>query len=374
MPREWEHLKVPGEAIAERDGRYELRITEELWEAAYFDRLRLTAIDHPEGTELHTNEKVGPASVAEPRTFVFDRVDTPPRVVARYPDGTTRDLRPQVDQADSIYAVPHRTKIRQGYVEPVTLEVDTPAGAEFLLLSGWIRPTDTSINVALSNDPRYVGPRPPTLSLDDSDPVGIGFPGGKTKTIVVPLPGDSASPRTAAITTSMEFGWDRVAVAFEGDVPREEQVCRLLSADLHYRGFSRRIREQNGGPELYDYDRFSDQPAWQPMHGRFTRYGDVRELLVESDDRLVVMGSGDEMSLTFESLPPVAAGWRRDFVLSCWGWDKDANLNTIHGDSSEPYPTRGVVDYPELHEFSERADTEYQTRRQPPFHTERDID
>ena len=79
------------------------------------------------------------------------------------------------------------------------------------------------------------------------------------------------------------------------------------------------------------------------MNGRFTRYGEVTELISHSDGRMVVMGAGDDMSLHFsapEAPPPV--GWRRDFILHNVGWDKDADLNTVYGDSSEPGPVAGV--------------------------------
>jgi hypothetical protein len=75
------------------------------------------------------------------------------------------------------------------------------------------------------------------------------------------------------------------------------------------------------------------------MSGRFTRYGDVAELLTETDDRLVVLGAGDELTLHFavpaDAPPP---GWTRDFLLYNVGWDKDADLNTVYGQTVEPMP------------------------------------
>ncbi len=35
-------------------------MTEELWEAGYFDKVQLIAVDHPADVEIYTNEKVGP--------------------------------------------------------------------------------------------------------------------------------------------------------------------------------------------------------------------------------------------------------------------------------------------------------------------------
>ena len=43
-----------------RDGFYDLRITEELWEAAYIDRVRLWVVDHREGVEVASNLRIVP--------------------------------------------------------------------------------------------------------------------------------------------------------------------------------------------------------------------------------------------------------------------------------------------------------------------------
>ena len=55
---------------------------------------------------------------------------------------------------------------------------------------------------------------------------------------------------------------------------------------------------------------------------------------------MVVIGAGDEIRVQFslpESDPP--PGWTRDFILHCVGWDKDADLNTLSGQSTEPLPS-----------------------------------
>ena len=53
-----ELVRVDG--AAPRDGFYDLRITEELWEAAYFDRARLWVVDHREGVEVASNLRIVP--------------------------------------------------------------------------------------------------------------------------------------------------------------------------------------------------------------------------------------------------------------------------------------------------------------------------
>jgi hypothetical protein len=82
------------------------------------------------------------------------------------------------------------------------------------------------------------------------------------------------------------------------------------------------------------------------MFGRFTRYGPVQELLTHTDRRLVVLTAGDEMTLTFQAPPPLPRGWVRDFLMYNVGWDKDADLNTVLGQTVEPLPYVGMPAYP----------------------------
>jgi hypothetical protein len=64
------------------------------------------------------------------------------------------------------------------------------------------------------------------------------------------------------------------------------------------------------------------------------------------DDKMIVMGSGDEIVLTFRELPPPAHGWKRDFLLLVDGWAKDRDANTAHGQSTEPLPFHKMSKFP----------------------------
>ena len=56
--------------------------------------------------------------------------------------------------------------------------------------------------------------------------------------------------------------------------------------------------------------------------GAFTRYGDITELLQDTDDLFVIGRQGDQINLQFniEDLPELAEGMERDyfFVVACW--------------------------------------------------------
>jgi len=365
MPaREKEWLKVPGEMVAAREGRIEFEITEELWEAAYFDQVRLVAVDHAPEVTIWSNEKVGPASIA---SFGVHTVREARRPAAAR-DGRGRDLLPALATADGRHARPWDRKLAQGLVEPYQIELDLgpageapQAGSEgaggrspvVLFLTGWTYPTTVSLNVALSRDPSRGVPKPPSLSVPDGRggwrtalPF-MGFPGGKTKSIAIDLtdhlPADDPRVR---IESSMEIHWDH-AFFTRGEVPAAFDLvdATLVSAVLRPRGFSRIVQDDPDGPERFLHDEVSTEPKWPPMLGRFTRHGDVTDLIAEADDRLVVIGAGDAIRLVFEAAPP-RPGWKRDYLFHSVGWDKDANLATVEGQSVEPLPFRGMRAYP----------------------------
>ena len=105
---------------------------------------------------------------------------------------------------------------------------------------------------------------------------------------------------------------------------------------------------QRRQPERFLYQSVALASQWNPVRGMYTRYGDVRTLIRSLDDRLVILGSGDEMTLKFPStaLPSLAAGWTREFLLLVDGWAKDADANTAFSTSVEPLPFHGMTAYP----------------------------
>ena len=390
--REWEYLLIPGRSLRPRDGRYQLQLTEELWEAAYFDEVQLLAVDHPADVQVFTNEKVGGPDLAAHRIHTVRNPRLPISVV----DGRGRDLLPGLRAQDQQYVQAFDRRIVQGLTDEWTMEFDLgdlsaeqPLRDPRLVLTGWVFPTDTSINEAILQNESLPVPAAPSIEVPDG--AGgwrvvrpfIGFPSGKTKAMVVDLTGVVTGENSRLrLRSSMELYWDAAFfVVNEPEVEPLARECRLLAADLHYRGFSQRVYgpesvfRGGAGPEGYDYERVIREPRWSEMSGRFTRYGDVSELLRVQDERMIVMGPGDEVTVEF-AVPSEAPpdGWVRDFVLYNVGWDKDANLNTVYGQTSEPYPHGGMQRYPGdpaetriLSEDQQQWLRDYQTREYRPY-------
>jgi len=363
--RQLNHLVIPGKVLVPRGGRYSLQFTNELWEAPYLDEVELWCIDHPKGVELYTNQRIPPVADGDLR-LVLTANRYMPRAAH---DHQGRDVLQQVARKDGVFVGGFERRRYVGLAEPHYLELDlgdlSGARSAALVLTGWIWPTDTSGNVAISRDPRFKGTsggvggvQPPALLAPDGSgswkiiqPM-MGFPCGKLQPLLVPLPLDQFSPGDyrVRIATSMEIYWDEAFVTT--DLPSAEvgklKVVRLkpVFADLHYRGFGQPYQESPFGPQLFAYEDVDRRPIWLPMPGPFTRYGTVREVLEMADDRYVVMSPGDELSLEFEALPPADPDRQRTFIFYASGWLKDFDMNGVSGEAAAPLPFAAMSKYP----------------------------
>ena len=351
-----EYLRIPGSSLQPRDGKYVLQLTEELWETAYADHLKLLAVDHPDSVDVFVDERFVPPGPVTLRPFYVARQQLPLSAV----DEHGRDVLPALREKDDVY-VSDLTPVRyQGVVEPHDLVMDLGPDAghdsTYLFLRGWIYPTDASINVALSQQ-TALKTTMPSLEVRDARGnwktaiVSIGFPSGKDKMIVVDLSRIfPTSDHHVRIRTNLQIYWDQAFVGRDtqrGDV----RISTLdpLSADLHFRGYSRTYRKGGRyGPWWFDYDSVSKESPWRPIEGAFTRFGDVLPLLRASDDMYAIMAPGDEMTLQFDasSATKLPAGWRRDFLLYTDGWIKDSDLNTAYGTTVGPLPFHAIRQYP----------------------------
>ncbi|MBK9064889.1 MAG: VCBS repeat-containing protein [Acidobacteria bacterium] len=354
--REW--LLVPEGMLAPtQDGKLLLDYTEELWEAAYLDEVSLMGVDHPIGTAVIPNERMIPGAT-EKKLFT---VAAPRPLRAAWSDasGRAEDVTERLARADKVYVDPGAETAYQGVRREHALVLDlgpvAAGGRVVLFLNGWIFYTDTSINVSLSQRKDLVH-FPPVLEVPDGKGgwkvamESFGFPAGKTKTMPVDLTGvvDSADPRVR-IRTTMAIFWDEAYITV--DDPAVGVVTTVLppeKATLSERGFSRRFRETPDGPEVFDHGDASAAPAWDDVPGKITRLGDVTDLLSRTDDRWVVFKGGDAIRITYDAsrLPPLPAGWRRDYVVVSDGWDKDFDKNTVTGQSYGPWPFHAMSAYP----------------------------
>jgi cytochrome c-type biogenesis protein CcmH/NrfG len=378
-----EYVRIPGDALRPKDGVYSLQVTGELWETGYIDELKLVVVDHPDSVRMLLDERFVPPGDSALRIYQV----AAPRAPVAATDEHGRDLLPLLLERDDRYVSQFRLGRFQGLTETHDLVLDLgeldARHDVTLFLNGWIFPTDASINVALSQSDQEVS-IPPQVQVVGPDGQwrtvieNMSFPSGKAKTVVVDLAGRFPTrDRRVRIRTNMQIYWDQVFFA-TGDVrgPAPQAALAPTAADLHYRGFSRMYRKGGRyGPFWFDYGDVTEAQRWLPLHGRFTRFGDVVRLLQRADDMYVVFGPGDAITVEFDAseAPPLPARWRRDFLLYSDSWLKDADLNTGTGQTVEPLPFHGMSRYPYGTDQSYPTDAEHQrylrrynTRRMAP--------
>ncbi len=353
--QEW--YKIPRNDLAPRDGSYDLRITGELWETYYYDWLQLMTVDHPQGTEVFTDERF----VVPPVKLAITATDMP-HPIARAVDDRGNDVTATLSTLDGRYLDTFGRGQYQGITRDHYVEIDLgenvpTSGPLYLIARGWLHPSDSSINIALSQG-HHEQPEP--LSLEVPDGHGgwvvarsnLGFPAGRNKICLIDLTGvfRPKTPRKLRLRTNLEIYWDQVQWA-RGLPNTPLKITRIdpSMADLHYRGYSAIHQANASSPEIPDYNHIaSTTQIWRDLEGYYTRFGDVRPLLNKIDDRYVIMNAGDELALRFEAPGPPPAGWVRDYVLAGDGWIKDGDYNSTDSATVMPLPyhARTVYDTP----------------------------
>ncbi|HKP87955.1 MAG TPA: CRTAC1 family protein, partial [Blastocatellia bacterium] len=354
-----EYVRIRGDQLKERGGRFELRVTNELEEVLYVDRLQLIAVAHPSDTEVFPNE--GMVSPPLPPFKLYrTRGAAPP---ARATDDHGHDVLARIEKLDRQYPDDFTLHSIRGYAEQhaLTLDLGKPAKAvnpaserTLLLLTGWTDYAFSSDNVAAHQS--MLEMVPPALQVRDEQGRwrtvirDIGIPVGRPQTVTVDLTGKFlSSSREARIITNMRIYWDQILVdTSSGDSPAEFTRLDPARADLRWRGFSAEVTPDGREPFGYDYERVSLTSPWKVMPGRYTREGDVRELLSLTDDLFVVSRPGDEIALSFDAtkLAPLPAGWKRTFLLYADGFSKEMDINSASPDSVAPLPFHAMKGYP----------------------------
>jgi hypothetical protein len=367
-------VRIRGDQLRERGGRYELRVTNELEEALFVDRLQLVAVSHPADVEVYPNEGLGNPTGPAFKLYAT-RGARPPRAAT---DEHGHDVLPLLSRLDRKYVEDFRLRGVRGYAAEHTLTLDLGkdegrkvkdersagrnANSSFrlhpssfiLLLTGWTDYAFSSNNVAASQ--RGMEMKPPSLQVKDGAGrwrtviESIGFPVGRPQTVTVDLTGKFLSEsREVRIVTSMRVYWDEALVADAGeDLPVRVERLEASGATLRERGFSAEVAQDGREPLSYDYARVSAESPWKAFVGRYTRPGDVRELLTKTDDMFVVSKPGDELALSFDasSLEALPAGWTRTFLLYADGFSKEMDINSASPHEVAPMPFHGMKRYP----------------------------
>jgi tetratricopeptide (TPR) repeat protein len=358
-PRGEEAVKIEAAQLAPADGHYVLKVAEPMAEVVYLDRLQLAVLDHPADVRVYPDERFGYAGPLERQELFAFRKEVYP-VTAR--DHRRRDVTATLRAWDRDMVRDYARRTWLGFAEEHWIELDFgdrlaafgPRDRLVLCLAGW---TDYVYPESLwAAAQAGVAMQPPVLEKQAADgswqPIvpDLGFPAGLPRMMTLEVTGKLGGPRCVLrLRTNLCVYWDQVFVAplLERAQAVRETDLEVVSATLATRGCAQEFSPDGRQPTVYDHDRLEPVPVHRPL-GCLTRLGDVTELLRAADDRFVVFGPGDEVTVRFDArrLPALPAGWTRSFVLRTWGYSKDTAPFTAHGDTVEPLPFRGMSNYP----------------------------
>jgi Tfp pilus assembly protein PilF len=359
-PDPTERVRIPPDAVKTRDGEYVFEIMEPLEEVAYVDRLALIAVDHPTGTEVFPDERFatgGPA--VTDHVYAYTNRIYPVKAT----DGQGRDVLDAIRRADRVYPPLTRDGRFLGYLNgehALTLDFGDalasfrPERPWVLNLYGWIEYPYSHIVYAA----QQAGLAQEGISVDVLEPdgswreiiVNAGYPAGMPKTMTLDLRAYlNPSSRVLRLRTNLEIYLDDVFIAEDVSDRQLRLTTRAPDrATLRHAGYPREYTPDGRMPRLYDYTSLDATYAFRNMKGRYTAFGDVRELLTETDDCSVVMGRGEAMTVAFDAgaFGPVPDGYTRTFLVDTFGYCKDMDLYTAYPDTVEPLPFQAMSAYP----------------------------
>ena len=356
-----EYVKLEPDQLRPKDGGYLLQVMENLEEVAYLDQVKLIAVDHPKGIDVYPYQQFGSKERSPYRLLALERGGRvfPTRAV----DDGGRDVTDRLLRIDRTYPDDFRLHRLAGYADMHTLTLEFPEAAArqdgmVLFLYGWVDYEYSSSNFAAHQAGLTLVP--PVLETEGADGLfearldPMGFPPGLPRMMTVDL-SSVGGPRSRRLRlrTNMRIFWDQIFLArplAEGSIPETVKVneITLSGAHLHRRGFPREHSPDGREPKLYDYGIIDNTQPFRVMSGEYTRFGRVTELLSRTDDRFVIFGKGEEVTLEFpvKGLPELPKGSSRSFLLYANGYCKDMDPHTASPETVEPLPFHGMSAYP----------------------------
>lgn len=355
VPDPTEYLKVSARSVRAKNGLLSFRFMEPMEETVYLDQVRLLAIDHPAAYEVFPNERFASNPPFPEFAVIASKNARPPRGAW---DDHGNDVLPLIAQRDRRYVTSFAELPYAGFAKLHWLELDLGAWDGHqplrLIMGGYTDYfTATSMYAADQAGIKVIAPYVEAQNakgqwvrvVDD-----MGFPAGLARTMVADLTGKlPAGTRRIRIVNNLKIYWDDVRIDQTPD-PKDAHVSEvpLANASLAFLGFPRETRLTPASDTLYSYRRRSRSGPYARAAGNYTRYGDVRNLLQNSDDRFTIFSSGEGVKLDFDprKLSALPAGWVRDYFFYADGFEKDLDFYAADGFTVEPLPRHSLASYP----------------------------
>jgi hypothetical protein len=362
----WDYVKLDKSILATRDGYFDMALFQQWDELFYVDAAYMLAVDHPSGTDVYTTMSNYLNKGLNDYIYTVDKTNLKAPISAINEKG--ENVISQILEIDQIF-----TPGSNGLVSPawnnitlnqLTLNLGDLSTAERikLVINGmvdWGSPEPyytwiegfkiaASQGLILNNTEVYPAPYMEVLDLsgnwnkvaqDRQMPMPADY---NARSFAVDLTGlfpSGVKDYQIRITNFFNVTFDYIAI----DVSTQQNVT------------VQKIMPTANLTQIWD--------TQSPSTGRFTKYGDVTQLMTAADDMYVIGRQGDQIDLQFPAanLAPLAEGMERDyfFIVACWfkdppggwgyGFDFDVDPLPFIDMSGYPYPVTESYPYDQKH-------------------------
>ncbi|MCZ2807957.1 MAG: hypothetical protein O2V44_01225 [Candidatus Bathyarchaeota archaeon] len=355
----WDHVKLDKSQLQPRTDNgydyYDVVLFQQWDEIFYLDTAYLVAVDHPSGTDVYSTmvNYVNRGFYGQIYTVKEDSLLTPISATNEKGD----DVLSQIGELDGIF-----TQGSNGVLSPswdnitlnqLTLNLGNLSGAPEikLVINGmidwgppepyyeWIDQFKTAFAEGLVPNGTQINP-PPYMEVMDTQGNWVRVPQDRQ----MPTPADYV-PRTFAIDLNGLFPADVTEYKI--------RITNFWNVTFDYIGIDISPQENITVNEILPaatLEPLEFAATTSTASGKFTKYGDVTELLLEADDMFVIGMQGDTISLKFptSNLPPLEEGTERSFFLFVASWFKDPPGNWGYGFdfTVDPLPFQNMSGFP----------------------------
>ncbi len=349
-PNPSEYYVLQSEPV-ETNGHIEMRLVEERYEVNYLDQFHAYAVDIPTNRDLYSEKPsfITPFKGLEQHLHTASKNPDAPVSVVHVNTGL--DVSDVTADTDQDFLILNDDRNTGFHYQTIELDLGDLSGAPQIKLivdATSAFPTRPEGSARILN----FGPRTKLEVLDESgDWVSVPIPVAE-----LPMPPEFRRPFIVDITNifvsdaykvRMTFLFKTYVDSIRIDTTADETVTftelHLASARLGSYGYSDQIPLID---DLFEFEYNLDDPNHEHDYypGDYTRYGNVKRLLTEVDDKFVIYGSGDELALRFNSPSPPSAGVTRSYAIYSNGYYKVAR-NHVSA-TVEPLPFAAMSNFP----------------------------
>ncbi|MGA3061221.1 MAG: hypothetical protein ABSD92_12760 [Candidatus Bathyarchaeia archaeon] len=329
----YDYIKLDSTQLQPVNGFYNFKITEMSDEIFYLDSAQMIAVDHPANVNVFSTASTFIYSLSGQGTIytVSDKPATPVSAV----NGTGQNVLPLISTLDGNF-----TTGTTWSWQSLTLNLGNLTGAKeinMVVAAKIVWPTTQAGGenfLSYANQPGVIPSPPPYMQVIAPNGTWVNVPDDRE----FPIPH----------TTDSEFDVNLTGLFLTNNY--ELKINYYQNIQFDYIGIST-TPQQNIIVNTLPLSSASLEQAFTVYNltcpGAFTKYGDVTPLLQSADNQFVIGREGDSVSLQFSAtdLPPVPAGWVRDYFIIANCWFKGLGLSYVPF-TVDPLPFQAMTSFP----------------------------